>query len=145
MTDDALRGVAFHEAGHALVAMALGLHVARVEIIEEDHSGGTDAEDPQHLPIEDQIAICVAGMAAEEMFDAPSSHELAHMGDHGRVIELLDGIDEVAGNELRDRGHQRASDLLKAHAASVEAIAGQLLVHRKIDLSEYALISPAAQ
>ena len=27
MTDDGLRGVAYHEAGHAVVALALGLHV----------------------------------------------------------------------------------------------------------------------
>ena len=141
MTGDALRGVAFHEAGHAVVALALGLPIARVEIFQEDYSGGTDVdvEEAAHLPIEDQIAICVAGKAAEQLFNAPSSHELAHFGDHGRVIELLDEIDETTGDELRDKGHQRAWDLLKAHARSVEDIAAQLLAHRKIDLSGYVL------
>ncbi|MET4086675.1 hypothetical protein [Bradyrhizobium sp. S3.5.5] len=137
--DHALRAVAYHEAGHAVVALAFGLRVARVEIFPEDYSGGADAEDAEHLSLEDQIAICVAGMVAEDMFDAPASHELAHCGDHGRVIELLDEIDEAAADELRDKGHQRAWDLLKAHTASVEDIASQLLAHRKIDLSGYVL------
>ena len=139
--DHALRAVAYHEAGHAVVALALGLRVARVEIFPEDYSGGADADDAGHLSLEDQIAICVAGMVAEDVFEAPASHELAHCGDHGRVIELLDEIDETTGDELRGKGYQRASDLLKAHAASVEDIAAQLLAHCKIDLADYVLKS----
>ncbi|MGY4465581.1 hypothetical protein ACVWWK_001263 [Bradyrhizobium sp. LB9.1b] len=140
VADDALRSVAYHEAGHAVVALALGLRVARVEIFQGDYSGGTDTAHVDHLPLDHRIAICVAGMAAEKMFDAPSSHDLAHIGDHGRVVELLNGIDEAAGDELRDRGHQRAWDLLKAHAGDVENIAAELfLTRRKIDLTDYAL------
>lgn len=137
MTDDGLRSVAYHEAGHAVVALALGLKVARVEILHEDYSGGTDIDNANDLPIEDRIAICVAGMAATKMFDAPPCHELANMGDHGRVIELLYDIDEATGDDLRDKGHERAWDLLKAHAASVEEIVAQLLAKRKIDLTGY--------
>lgn len=135
MTDDGLRSVAYHEAGHAVVALALGLKVARVEIFHEDFSGGTDVESAYHLSIEDRIAICVAGMAAAKMFNAPPSHELANMGDHGLVIELLYDIDEASGDELRDKGHQRAWDLLRAHARAVEDIAAQLIKKRKIDLT----------
>lgn len=40
--DDDFLGVAYHEAGHAVVALALGLRVARVEVVPEDHSGATD-------------------------------------------------------------------------------------------------------
>jgi ATP-dependent Zn protease len=139
MTDNGLRGVAYHEAGHAVVALALGLHVARVEIFHEDYSGATDIAPSDHLPLVDQIAICVAGMSAGEMFDAPASHEYASMGDHGRVIGLLGDIDEAEGDVLRDAGHERAWDLLGTHASSVEDIAAQLIAQRKIDLTEYLL------
>ena len=139
MTDDALRSVAYHEAGHAVVALALCLKVARVEIFEADYSGGTDAALAGQLPIVDQIAICVAGMNACEMFNAPPSHELANMGDHGMVIGLLADINEAEGDILREKGHQRAWDLLKTHASCVDDIAAQLLAQRKIDLSGYVL------
>lgn len=139
MTDDGLRGVAFHEAGHAVVALALGLHVARVEIFEDDYSGATDIAPSDHLSLVDQIAICVAGMNAGEMFNAPASHEYADSGDHGMVVELLDDIAEAEGYILRQKGHQRAWDLLKAHKQRVEAIAARLLAQRKIDLTGYVL------
>jgi len=138
MTDDVLRGAAYHEAGHAVVALALRLRVARVEIFE-DHAGRTDVEPTEHLPIEDRIAICVAGMAAADMFDAPPSYELAHLGDEGDVRDLLYDIDEASADELRDKGVQRALDLLKVHVNSVEDIAARLLAERKIDLTGYAL------
>jgi hypothetical protein len=89
--------------------------------------------------MEDQIAICVAGMASEKMFDTPVFHEIAHFGDHILVVELLKGIDEATADALRDKGHQRAWDLLEAHAASVEDIARQLLARRKIDLTGHVL------
>ena len=138
MIDDGLRGVAHHEAGHAVVALALGLCVARVEIFNEDSSGGTDVENADHLPIVDRIAICVAGMNANHMFNAPT-HELAAFQDHVRVRNLILDIDEADGDVLRDEGHQRAWDLLKAHASSVEDIAAQLLAQHKIDLTGYVL------
>jgi ATP-dependent Zn protease len=139
MTDDGLRGVAFHEAGHAVVALALGLHVARVEIFHEDYSGATDIAPDNHLPLVDRIAICVAGMNAGEMFNAPASHQYADSGDHGKVIELLYDIAEAESDVLRGKGHQRAWDLLNDHADSVEDIAAQLLAQRKIDLTGYVL------
>ncbi len=138
MTDDGLRGVAYHEAGHAVVARALGLRVARVEIFAEDNSGGTDIADAGDLPLVDQIAVCLAGANANHMFNAPS-HDLADFGDHVRVSNLVEGLTEAKGDALRDKGHQRAWDLLGAHASSVENIAAQLLAQRKIDLSGYVL------
>ena len=112
MTNDGLRGVAYHEAGHAVVALALDLRVARVEIFDEDYSGATDVVDQtDHLPVEDRIALCVAGMNANWMFKAPT-HELAFFQDYGCVQELISDIDEAEGDVLEDKGHQRASDLL---------------------------------
>jgi Peptidase M50B-like len=138
MTNDGLRGVAYHEAGHAVVALALGLSVARVEIFHEDNSGVTDIAGADGLPLVDHIALFVAGMNAEKMFDAPT-HKSAGGGDRANVRELLKGIDIVPAHELRQKGHQRAWDLLNDHHSSVNDIAERLIAHRKIDLAGYVL------
>jgi ATP-dependent Zn protease len=138
MTDDGLRGVAYHEAGHAVVALALDLRVARVEIFHENNSGETDSENADHLPIEHRIAICVAGIQANKMFKVPI-HGRAAFLDRYSVRELISDMAKTAGDVLCDKGHQRARDLLKAHAHSVHDIAERLLTYRKIDLTGYVL------
>ena len=60
-TRENLRDAAYHEAGHVVVAQFLGLTVREVEI-EEDGSGRADIRYAEHLPLVDQIAICVAGI-----------------------------------------------------------------------------------
>jgi hypothetical protein len=67
--------------GMPWVALALGLHVARVEIFDTDYSGGADVAGADSLSLVDQIAVCVAGVNANHMFKAPS-HELAAFSDH---------------------------------------------------------------
>ena len=91
------QGAAYHEAGHAVVASALGLAVGRIEIAidGDDAKGGTDIQDDADLPLVDQIAVCAAGVEAQKLFDAPT-HEGAGWGDYGKMIELLDGFDEKA-------------------------------------------------
>ena len=99
MTDGGL-SVAYHEARHAVVALALGLRVARVEIFHEDFSGATDIAPADHLSLVDRIAICVAGMNAGEMFNVPASHQYATSGDHGMVVFVpaQSSLDGVASN-----------------------------------------------
>ena len=63
VTNEALRGAAFHEAGHVVVARALGLTVGTIEI-GEDGSGKAEISSAEHLPLVDQIALCVAGISA---------------------------------------------------------------------------------
>lgn len=138
MRDDGWRGVAYHEAGHAVVALALGLHVAGVEIFAEDNSGRAEVAPSGHLTLVDRLAICLAGINANEMFDA-EMHELAGFQDHVMVMKLVSSIPEAEGDVLREQGHQRAWDLLKANAESVHDIARQLLADRKIDLTGYVM------
>jgi Peptidase M50B-like len=54
---------AVHEAGHAVVAWALGLRVRSLSIGEAGR-GKSCIEDPGHLPLSDRIAVAAAGMAA---------------------------------------------------------------------------------
>jgi hypothetical protein len=69
---------AYHEAGHAVVALSLGLSVGRVEIAidGDDAKGTTDIAGTSGLPLVDQLAICAAGMEAQERFNAPT-HDAA--------------------------------------------------------------------
>ena len=60
---DHRKSTAIHEAGHAVVAWALGLKLGRIRIaIDGDPTkGGAEIEEDQdHLPLIDRLAICVA-------------------------------------------------------------------------------------
>jgi hypothetical protein len=94
-----LRDAAYHEAGHVVVARFLGLTIGRVEI-EEDGSGRADIRDAEHLPLVDQIAICVAGIEAQELFNCPI-HQHAALGDYLKVRELLAGLTDAESHEYR--------------------------------------------
>ena len=67
--DENLRDAAYHEAGHVLVAR-FGVTVREVEI-GEDGSGGANISSAEYLPLVDQIAVCVAGIEAQENSQLP--------------------------------------------------------------------------
>jgi len=79
-----LRDAAYHEAGHVVVARFLGLTIREVEI-EEDGSGRANLSPAEHLPLVDQIALCVAGIEAQELFNCPM-HDHAALGDYRKVL-----------------------------------------------------------
>src|SRR4051794_23239319 len=91
-------GAAYHEAGHAVVASALGLSIGRIEIAinDDDAKGAADIEieGALLLPLVDQLAICAAGIEAQEFFEMPT-HDLAGFGDVGKMFELLHDYDEA--------------------------------------------------
>lgn len=60
------RSTAVHEAGHAVVAVALGLKVAKL-LIKEDDVGRACIEEANHLPVVDRVVIRAAGVVAQEM------------------------------------------------------------------------------
>jgi hypothetical protein len=71
---DYRRGLAFHEAGHAVVAWYLGLQVGEIAIVDDpkDDSGTDIATEQEHLPEVDRLAVCLAGLEAESFFEAPT-------------------------------------------------------------------------
>jgi hypothetical protein len=127
---DNLRDAAYHEAGHVVVARFLGLPIGRVEI-EEDGSGRADIRDAEHLPLVDQIAICVAGIEAQELFNCPI-HQHAALGDYLKVRELLAGLTDAESYEYRQAGYLRALDILKGRLPEIETLAHQLFHQRRI-------------
>ncbi len=133
MCDEKLRGAAFHEAGHVIVASELGLPVGEIAIgIDGDHTKGrTDIGSAHHLPVIDQIALCVAGVVAQSLFDWPTP-SFAGVGDYAKVTELVDGMTDTKSLKLRHAAYARAREILERRSTEVERLAKQLLKHRRM-------------
>ena len=135
-TNDRLRGAAFHEAGHVIVAREFGLPVGEIAIGigGGEAKGRTDIGSAHNLPLVDQIALCVAGVVAQSMFDWPM-HNLAGVGDYAKVVQLVDGMTDANSLKLRHAAYARARAILERRATEVERLAKQLLKQRRIKAS----------
>ena len=131
---DNLRDAAFHEAGHVVVARFLGLTVREVEI-GEDGSGRANISSAERLPLVDQIAICVAGIEAQEFFNCPV-HDHAALGDYLKVRELMAGLSNAESYEYRQAGYLRALQILKSRLPEIEELAHQLFHQRCVELRD---------
>ena len=134
---NALCGIAFHEAGRAVVARYFGLTVTEIEIREDasgkvDTVGATDA-----LPLIDRIAINCAGQASRTVFKC-RSHALAVSGEDVEISKLVDGLVDAQRLEIRNAGYRRAIEIVKSNAAEVEWLASLLIDQRRINESTVA-------
>ena len=134
---NALCGIAFHEAGHAVVARYFGLTVTAIEIREDasgkiDTVGATDA-----LPLIDRIAIHYAGQASRTVFKY-RSHALAVSDEDAEISKLVDGLADAERLEIRNAGYRRAIEIVKSNAAEVEWLASLLIDQRRINESTVA-------
>lgn len=137
--DRGQRGAAFHEAGHIVVAWSLGLAVGCAEIAVggDDSKGTAEVQNAGHMDLLDQLAICAAGLEAQELFDAPT-HEGAGWGDYGKMVELLGHLEEEVQVRMMHQGHGRASELVSAHSAMVERLATALIEKKRLYADEVA-------
>jgi ATP-dependent Zn protease len=127
-------GAAVHEAGHVVVARALGLKTRRMAIaINGDNAAGAaEIETGAHLPLVDQIAICSAGADAQRILDAPT-HDVAALSDMVKIHNLVDDHAEEEGEALRHAGYLRSTELLRMHRAAVERLAQALVSSTELD------------
>jgi hypothetical protein len=143
LTERYPRGTAYHEAGHAVVAWALGLSVGTVRV---DGAGGRTEMGPAHyLSLIEQVAVCSAGSAAEEVFEC-SADELASFDDHVKVSTLIkaNGVpEEEHGPALRDEGYNCALACLEAHKKKVIKLADRLVESGSVDASEFLCLMKA--
>jgi ATP-dependent Zn protease len=141
MASQAKYGAAVHEAGHAIVAAALGLktRTMAVGIGGDDTAGAAEIEEGTHLPVVDQIAICSAGVDAQRLLDAPTN-EIAAFADMVRIRDLIDDLAEDEGEALRYAGYRRSQKLLKMHRATLECLAQALAEHTELNQVEIELI-----
>jgi ATP-dependent Zn protease len=128
---------AVHEAGHVVVAWALGLKTRKMAagINGDDTAGAAEIDGSSHLPLVDQIAICSAGADAQCMLEAPI-HELAWISDMDDIGNLVDDLAEDEGDALRDAGYRRSKELLELHRAKVERLAQTLADRAELDRAE---------
>jgi ATP-dependent Zn protease len=137
MTEQYPLGTAYHEAGHAVVASCLGLRVGDIHINAEDEGGGAKIAGADRLSIVDQVALCFAGMAAQNIWKQRSAHLIGGK-DYEKFFELAVGLSEGHRDALRVAGYQRANQLLIAHKAKIEAILEHLAEHGHLSASEFA-------
>jgi ATP-dependent Zn protease len=130
MTKDDRYGTAVHEAGHAVVAFALGLRTRKmaVGIDGDDAAGAAEIEASTHLPLVDQIAICSAGADAQRMLEVPT-HDIGAFLDMVEISRLVDGYTDDEGEAHRYAGYRRSKELLELHRARIERLA-QVLAER---------------
>jgi hypothetical protein len=133
------RSTAYHEAGHAVVAFALGLLVGTIRVRADDAGGTTEIEPADHLTLIDQIALCHAGTAAEQLFDC-RSHDWAFSMDILKSIRLIEdyGVsEEKHGPGLRAAAHNWALTHLKKHWSKVAKLADRLVECGYVDAVEF--------
>ena len=131
MTSQDRYGAAVHEAGHVVVAWALGLKTRKMAVCidGDDTAGAAEIEESPHLLLVDQIAICSTGADAQRMFDAPT-HEVAALV---KIANLVDDFAEDKGEALRYAGYRRSKELLELHRAKVERLAQALAERAELD------------
>jgi ATP-dependent Zn protease len=139
--DDHLRGMAFHEAGHAVVAWSLNLRVESIYIREIGAgNSATKTDPPDHLPLLDQLAMLAAGVEAERAFKSPLPE---HAGVRDRLMAItlvLQDHEGLASDEIQSHltaGHSRARELLLEHRDRVIRVAERLRDARQIDAAEF--------
>jgi hypothetical protein len=121
------RALAIHEAGHAVVAHALGADVAFVEIDLATGNGGSNSRTFDDDTM--NIAVCVAGCRAEHTFGAPSPRS-TKKGDFRVMRKLLGRIPEAQRRAARAEGYRLSDAALKENADVVLKIADALLSRR---------------
>jgi len=133
---DHRKSTAIHEAGHAVVALGLGLKLGRIRIaIDGDPTKGRVEieEDQDHLPLIDRLAICVAGIDAQDLFEV-EGHAFSGMSDMERVDQLVgDDLSEREVLGFRNAGYGRAREILVRHLDEVEAVANALAEAGELD------------
>jgi hypothetical protein len=134
------RGVAFHEAGHAIVAWSLGLPVGTIEIRDHDGGGSTQAGYADgcadDLSTVDQIAVSTAGKEAELIFEAPTETWRGNR-DNEKILNLTSRLSDGEREMVRHAGQKRAKTLLRTHAAKVTKLAAVLIERGQVSGADF--------
>jgi ATP-dependent Zn protease len=125
---------AVHEAGHVVVAWALGLKTIKMTVgISDDTAGRAEIEKNPNLPMIDRIAICSAGLCAQCMLGAPIHGGDGPFYDEAEISNLIEDYSEEEGEVLRRAGDRRSKELLALHRAKVEHLAEALAERMELD------------
>src|SRR5438128_1418141 len=136
MTPSHDEATAYHEAGHAVVALALGRPIHRVSILpDREHLGrcqfGKGVFRPSEDWLEREILIALGGTAAEARHtDAYAWDEAGRDRQYVRLL-AVQRAGERQAERLERRLLAKAEHLLArpGHWRAVESIAAELLRH----------------
>src|SRR5262249_27737619 len=101
MTIEERFSTAIHEAGHAVVSWLLGCGVVddiKIGRDGDDTAGSLDVDD-RGLERTDYIALCTAGVVAQNVFGVEGTHKHAGAGDHVLMINALSDLSQVEAQE----------------------------------------------
>jgi len=141
------RATAYHEAGHAVIALVLGRNVQRVSILPNQLRLGQcelkkGRAKPAHDPVEVEILILLGGLAAEACYSgeylwvgaqqdlravrAMTSERVAGLKQIERLERrLLDKVEHL----LADPATWRATELIAAELLRCTTISGRAAKH----------------
>jgi ATP-dependent Zn protease len=139
--DDYLRGMAFHEAGHAVVAWLLNLRVESI-YIREIGAGNSETKTapPNHLTLMHQLATLAAGLEAGWAFNCPLPEQAGYRDRLMAITLVLEHYEGLAWDEIQSHlaaGHARARELLLEHSDRVIRVAEHLRDVRQVDAAEF--------
>jgi hypothetical protein len=123
---------AYHEAGHAVVADALGIEVEHVSIMPDGASAGR-CQFGQGGDLGDFICFLIAGGVAEACSPAEAQPGLDGC-DWLRIDRLLDSHlpDPIRQYRLWQRLDRRTRELVAQQWRAIERVASLLLIHEEI-------------
>jgi Peptidase M50B-like len=142
----ARRRTAFHEAGHAVVAWALGRSVTGLRLLSEQ-DGEAAVEDAGMLPLVKQIAISMGGWYGAERSGVERLHDSDLQGDHAVSLSLTRSTfpydrDGAFGDALHRAGCDLAEAIITRHADLLAKIASELEDRGELSASGIAVLLP---
>ena len=139
--DDYLRRMAFHEAGHAVVAWLLNLRVESICIREIGVGNSqTKTDPPDDLPLMHQLAMLAAGVEAGWAFNCPLPEQAGYRDRLMAITLVREHHEGLAWDEIQSHlatGHALARELLLEHRNTVIRVAEHLRDVRHIDAAEF--------
>ena len=128
-------GAAHHEAGHVIVARHYGLTVGSIWINETDGGGGAKISQDGHLTDVDRIAVCYAGLVAQDHFKMPTNN-CAGRQDLKKICEVANGMRRQQRRTAADQGMQRARNIIVNNEKELRRLADELARRRRMHFDD---------